>query len=600
MAQENPVFIKTGDLITLFSEEGEEDGFVSCGGASDDQVIVKAAKDKDVVFKILPMMQFAEGGSNAPDAAAGSQGGGGADSMREASLREVRIIVFISAGLPFSLSCPQALHAQLDGKPIIFGQIVQLLHVRTQRFVAGKDDSGGQELALVKEGSRACWFMVVPHGSGDRDEAIAEGEKVLSNSKIRLEHVQSGCVLHQSDQLNNRSQCLVDLRSPGSATGWLVRHSDVGGGMRAAIKHGGFVRFFDPQSGYLRSADLALLIPDPKSSVVAANLPFLKAKHYGAQNNERVGSYHTIFEVLEESGPNPNVPEQEILWGRRCRLRLFGTDYFVTLRPREDAAPQQHPGLSDSSAPSGVPVLEVTPPEGASDPDTEISDVDVYQLGLTDDTTSELTLFMFTPVKREGEEIAYGSEALIQSASVHHWVHCSDDFAYSTGKKGAQETEVFCSKRFSYRDAFQLRPVPRYQIDDFAYASDRARSLARYVDLVESGSRVDKRTKTAAVDTLSDCIRFVTASDVQDVMKREGAPIATHQDLLGRKDVLTVLTRVAAIGDKQDAKITTLAYTLLRHVVRDHPRNGAVLHSVYKLPVFDETFDLEKVRYRFF
>ena len=63
---------------------------------------------------------------------------------------------------------------------------MQLLHVRTQRFVAGKDDSGaGQELALVKEGSRACWFMVVPHGSGDRDEAIAEGEKLLANSKVR-------------------------------------------------------------------------------------------------------------------------------------------------------------------------------------------------------------------------------------------------------------------------------------------------------------------------------------------------------------------------------------------------------------------------------
>jgi len=66
----------------------------------------------------------------------------------------------------------------------------------------------------------------------------------------------------------------------------------------------------------------------------------------------------------------------------------------------------------------------------------------VYQLGLTDDTSGELTLFSFSPVKREGEEITYGSEALIQSASVHHWVHCSDDFAYSTGKKGAQETEV--------------------------------------------------------------------------------------------------------------------------------------------------------------
>jgi len=148
--------------------------------------------------------------------------------------------------------------------------------------------------------------------------------------------------------------------------------------MRAAIKHGGYVRFFDPQSGYLRSADAARFIPeDVKSMVPAASLPVLKAKFYGAAGNERVGSYHTIFEVLEENGPNPNVPEQEILWGRRVRLRLFGTELYVTLRPRDDATPQSRDGdaSQSSTAAMEVPILSITPPDGTKEPESDLADV---------------------------------------------------------------------------------------------------------------------------------------------------------------------------------------------------------------------------------
>src|SRR5690606_3620709 len=100
--------------------------------------------------------------------------------------------------------------------------------------------------------------------------------------------------------------------------------------------------------------------------------PPVKAKNYGPLTNDSVLSYHTIFEVLEESGPNPSTPEGEILWGRRLRFRLYGTEYFLCMRPRED--------ISQSM---------LTPKSG----DEYGDEGDVYQLGLTETDDDPLTLF---------------------------------------------------------------------------------------------------------------------------------------------------------------------------------------------------------------
>lgn len=84
MAQDAATYVKTGDLVTLFSEDGEEDGYIACGGSSDDQLVVTANKDKDCVFKIVPMMQYAD-----PDTA--TPAGAGMDG---AMMREVRFTDF--------------------------------------------------------------------------------------------------------------------------------------------------------------------------------------------------------------------------------------------------------------------------------------------------------------------------------------------------------------------------------------------------------------------------------------------------------------------------------------------------------------------------
>jgi hypothetical protein len=39
-------YLKTGDLVLLFSDEAEEEGYIAIGGNTDDRCIIKPFKDK--------------------------------------------------------------------------------------------------------------------------------------------------------------------------------------------------------------------------------------------------------------------------------------------------------------------------------------------------------------------------------------------------------------------------------------------------------------------------------------------------------------------------------------------------------------------------
>lgn len=60
---------------------------------------------------------------------------------------------------------------------------------------------------------------------------------------------------------------------------------------------------------------------------------------------------------------------------------------------------------------------------------------------------SAITISLY-PTPLLSLQVMYGSSALIQAATMPMWVHCSDDFAYSTGKRGAQESEVIVLGHF--------------------------------------------------------------------------------------------------------------------------------------------------------
>lgn len=157
------------------------------------------------------------------------------------------------------------------------------------------------------------------------------------------------------------------------------------------------------------------------------------------------------------------------------------------------------------------------------------------------------------------------------------------------------------SRKLSYHDAFVIQAIPKHQLDDYAYVQERVETLQKYLEIIAptKGGRgkADRKQRNRVIDSLAELIRFSTICEVADPLVREGIPNPPRQALLGRKKIVQAILDVATVGSDQDSRITVFAYTLLRHVVRHHAKNAALLHSMYKLPVFDDTFDLDRVEY---
>lgn len=63
--------------------------------------------------------------------------------------------------------------SQLDGKPLLYGQLVQLQHVSTGKWLAGRREEDSWQLRLEKEGTRRAYFKVKPSNTSRN-----EGDKV--------------------------------------------------------------------------------------------------------------------------------------------------------------------------------------------------------------------------------------------------------------------------------------------------------------------------------------------------------------------------------------------------------------------------------------
>eukprot|EP01125_Pyxidicula_operculata_P012937 TRINITY_DN4260_c0_g1_i1.p1 TRINITY_DN4260_c0_g1~~TRINITY_DN4260_c0_g1_i1.p1 ORF type:complete len:2529 (+),score=417.65 TRINITY_DN4260_c0_g1_i1:27-7613(+) len=519
--------LKTGDLVVLFAEEGEEDGYLSLSD-SGESLYVKTVKDKDCVFKLYPITQTTHG----------------------------------------EVYSNQDTITQLEGKDIIFGQIIQLQHCKSTKFVACEvfdtNVGGAERYSLCSEttGSKRCWFKVMPHSRG------VEGDKVKQGDKIRLQNVLTGCHVHQSDILTLEGNHEVDLRSFFSSgdkvTPWVISHSDDGANRRATLRNKSVIRLFHDQTGYL--------FGNPK---IGVSTKF----YFGA--NDRVASYKTIWEIISDDIEKSDIPDADIAWEQPFQLRLYGTDYYLTLSKNESNSQQLR---SPTSSESNIP---------------EIIDEFGDKLSLTKNKSDPNTFYTFVPVKKESDDIPIGSHLWISCYTKKYWVHCPEDisYQYNPSTKGSAESPLSATLKFSFKDAFVLKPVPKYQIDDFNYVATRIPKLREYLDRIREPKltiSLDKKVKAPVVELLSDLIKFSVVPEhiVQDTsVKKEGTPDPIHQKLLASSELLEILSEMAIVGPNQDLKISTLTYKLLKHIVRNNPQNGTMLHSILRLPTFSSSDD---------
>ncbi len=85
------------------------------------------------------------------------------------------------------------------GKEVCFGATIQLLHVKSDRFVTIDRKSGASlekqflHISLEETGSKSCWFTISP-----RFKIRGEGQKVFVRDQLILHNAHDNAYLHVS------------------------------------------------------------------------------------------------------------------------------------------------------------------------------------------------------------------------------------------------------------------------------------------------------------------------------------------------------------------------------------------------------------------
>lgn len=144
-------------------------------------------------------------------------------------------------------------------------------------------------------------------------------------------------------------------------------------------------------------------------------------------------------------------------------------------------------------------------------------------------------------------------------------IHCSDEFSFTAGKKGVQESDCFCIPNPNPKtDAFMVMSVNWTPIEDYFWVEERVPVLVQFVEDFNDSQKVKWvndniilhqvlmttinnfyffgsnfqqvaiEEKRALISVFGDFILFLTTSDDMDPMTREGTLIPTHQTLIGK------------------------------------------------------------------
>jgi hypothetical protein len=493
----------------------------------------------------------------------------------------------------------EALQSQLDGKFLVYGQIVQLQHKRTGKYISVQERTEGADAAvqheglirLEKEETKRCWFKIMPpltpgahtfslsddsttldieesHINEERlrqsldderlrrsiDETTAtrrdiysskgselaneqEGEFVVVGDKIRLEHVLYGGNIVQVHPTSTFAtvedpvilrNTLYELELQATAyTSFTFLLSDIPEVDTTTLKHGSKVRFFHPLAGYLYGEDedetrvpLSSTFSSSSSSTPSKNANTERLESSLFESSVKCKSYHTSGSVISyrtvwvvedamvdlsrEASVN-FVPD--ITWGKHVRLRRFGTSQYLCILAADEKIQTSHT-VSDSSSLAATtttstinntninsdPTMSMTSTSTSTTTTSTIAtnvavgttspkeSAEILSLGLTTQRHNAGTLWSFVPVRKELEqEVVFGSYTLLQSVSTKFWLHCSEELVSNTVEmKDYTDSELFCTRKFNYKDAFQIKAVPSAIIDAYTFVEQHLSLLRTY------------------------------------------------------------------------------------------------------------------------
>ncbi|EFA86157.1 inositol 1,4,5-trisphosphate receptor-like protein [Heterostelium album PN500] len=276
---------------------------------------------------------------------------------------------------------------------------------------------------------------------------------------------------------------------------------------------------------------------------------FLFAKHYNAKHNR--ASAHT-----ESPG--------------RRQSPAVGLGAAAS---REDSVPSISINNTSINMSGGIPIGSSSNEISSSDSNNFKEDIPLILVPESEKYSPNSTFYFVPKEQNTIEHVTYGSFVRIQSLS-KYWLHfINDETFFHNG-------DLVGTKKFFKYDDFQIKPIPKSQMEDYKFVSSRMTKIGHFVSPQELRKKISLQELRFI---LIELIKFCTQSDVEDPLEREGTPIKTHQSLLATSHNLKILLDLLnKFFNPLDPLTISYVYRIFKQISKSNVKIGITVNRHVK------------------
>ncbi|XP_065845559.1 inositol 1,4,5-trisphosphate-gated calcium channel ITPR1-like isoform X2 [Oscarella lobularis] len=555
-------FLHIGDVVSLYAE-GTVHGFLSTLGLVDDRcVVVPEAGDlntppkkfRDCFFKMCPMHRYA------------------AQKQHKKASRSGTTDLFLVNKLQHAADMEKKQNreefAKLMGSAIQYGSVVQLLHMKSNKFLTVNKrlpallEKKAMRVSLDASGNEGSWFCVNPHY-----KLRSPGDNVVVGDKVILTPVNAQQPLHASNHdLIDNPGC-KEVNAVHGNTCWKISlFLEYSEDREDILKGGDVIRLYHAEQERFLTCD------DYESESVV----FLRAS--GRSKPTDATSSKALWEI--EVVQNDPCCSGGGRWTSLYRFKHLATGQYLGAQVDKDARDDSNRLKLRGSA--GGPVLHLVSVKSGNDI------ASIFEL---DPTTVEIV----------DHYVPRNSYVRLRHLCTDTWVH-STSLAIDSKKEKPEKYKVGSASLREDKEAFALVPVSPSEVRDLDFVNDASQVLKEMAARIEEGMITTNERRTL-LHLLSELIFFVAGAENtgQDPLDVQGNPDRDRQKLLREQDVLDRVFKLLeapfsskrgkalmALEDLSEKRnyptklMCRLCYRIVRHSQVDYRKNQEMIAKKFR------------------
>ncbi|CAD5219928.1 unnamed protein product [Bursaphelenchus okinawaensis] len=542
--------LRIGDVVSLFaldpnagSSDRKHEGFLSTLGLVDDRLIVEEGNGglqnppktfRDCLFRICPVNRYAAQKQYWTEQKK--------SCLNEPYDEEMLKKLIVAAEKEREQNDLE--YRKMMGSPIQYGSAVQLLHVKSDKYVTmqrnspARQERNAMRVYLDRTGNEGSWFTVEPVY-----KHVAIGDNVMSGERICLIPYTTGH--HSNTSTNSQPKLQLHLshfRLHDHDIGWEVNclneltewqvniYLQFDENRPDNVKSGDVVRLFHADQQTFLTLD-----KNPKSK---KDVVFLRMTNRSSATDAT--SSRALWEI-QVYNKEMAFRGGAATWRRQIKFKHLATDLYLSSVPLSKAEQM----ITERRA-SGIRVQLSIDNSFDSHPDDEPY---VLVPSSTDPSIKEKDiLFLLDPCAKTSTKesrVPINSFVRLQHMETGRWLHTTDPAVkqnlYYTSKNEKGWVKIVCEHTKIDKEAFALSPVSPNEVRDLDFANDACRALDQFINVIKSGKTVGKEPINFTTQLLVECIYFVTNTTnhmVDPLNIIEFEPTRDRQKLLREQGVL--------------------------------------------------------------